>query len=145
MTVSSLALCGVGMMAQIAPNTPICCRYFYEWPAEMQGPEGPCSGDTALVCETGSSGATSNDPLAEVRRPGWRPATCCVYLLGGGGVFIRGACDEQPTPESILVGQLADGSCCWAHVPVGYHQECSDLSFGVMKCIGACDENQSGN
>lgn len=142
MTTASVVLFGIGMMAQVAP---VCCRYFYEWPPELQGPEGPCSGDMALVCETGSNNAPPEDPLSEIRRPGWRPAECCAYVLGGGGVFIRGACDEPPTPDSIFIGQLPDGTCCWAHVPISHHQECYDQSFGVMKCVNSCGENQSEN
>ncbi len=137
---ASLLLAGVGMMAQMAP---VCCRYTYDWPVDGQGPSGACTGDFATVCEAGSGNSSTSDPLSKVRRPGSRYALCCTYTLGGSGVFIIAPCDEPPHPDAEMIGQLADGNCCWAYDPGGMNVDCWPLQLTVMRCENSCKDNQA--
>jgi|GEM_PF-3172724 len=138
-TAFSLGMFCVGAMAQVAP---ICCRYIYSWPAPLQGPDGACSGNVAEVCEEGSPNASSGDPLAKVKRPVARYATCCIYLLGPTAYFIRSSCDAPPEPNTHLVGQLSDGLCCWVNWGNGAPEvDCSNRTFTVSTCENSCSNN----
>lgn len=134
---------GVIAASVLGQAVPICCRYDYTWPPGSDGPSGPCSGETATYCEEGyPTSPEPNDPLARLRRPGIRPAQCCVVDVGTTGYFVHSECDGgPPVPGAVLVGQLANVTCCWAVEGSGpIVVECTDQSYSVKKCEDDCPE-----
>jgi len=140
LTVVASGVIGASVLGQAVP---ICCRYAYTWPAAGDGPSGPCSGETASYCEEGyPSSPDPDDPLARKAKPGTRAAQCCVVDVGTTGYFVHSECDGgPPTPDAMLVGQLPNGTCCWAVEGAGpIVIECTDQEYGVKKCEDDCPE-----
>jgi len=135
--------CGVLGASVLAQAVPLCCRYNYSWPPEGDGPDGACSGDFAKVCEEAFPDSPgSEDPLSMVRYgAGLRWAQCCIIDIGEAGYFVRSDCDGPPVIGAERVGQLPDGTCCWAVNPAGpIIWDCYDRAFKVKKCETDCPE-----
>lgn len=136
-----LACIGIIAGSLAAQTVPICCRILYDWPPDGQGPEGACSGSSAVVCESSVQGASpGDDPPIYFRAPhATRPAQCCDVDVGSG-YFVRAPCDGPPQPGAEYVAQLPDGTCCWGVNPFGdVDFFCVDQSFRIAKCEGPCE------
>lgn len=142
--VGALAIaCVVGaVMAQVAPEV-YCCKYSYEY---TDNPDGsPCGAGTTTVenCETSSSGTSASDPNALEEQFGIRNAQCFQYDIGTTGSWVNIPCLSDPPPGAEFVGELADGSCCYA-VPGPFDPPIevtvTDVpQVKVKKCSGGCD------
>ena len=130
---------GVISASVFAQVVPLCCRYLYDW-SQDDDPNTPCSGTHAFVCESSSNSATSEDPLAKARQFRLRKAACTDITLSSMGQFAHTSCDIPPTPDSIYVAQLPDGSCCWADDP-SPTVSITYQPFSVSRCEGNCYTN----
>lgn len=140
LTVVASGVIGASVLGQAVP---ICCRYDYLWPPAGDGPDGPCSGETATYCEEGyPTSPDPDDPLAMAYQKKIRPAQCCFIDVGATGYFVHSACDGgPPVVGAILVGQLPNGTCCWAVEGIGpIVTDCTDQAYWVKKCEGDCGE-----
>ncbi len=131
---------GIIACSVVAQIVPICCRYLYEWPEDMQGPSGACSGSLAVVCEDSSDIAQGDDPMAFILKIGVRPAQCCVYTLSSSGSFIRASCSTPPVPGATRIGQLPDGTCCWISQIGPIDKDCWDEPYDVLECDRDCPD-----
>jgi hypothetical protein len=94
----------------------VCCLIEYAWPAGEQGPDGPCSGSKAVICESGIKPSKEN---SEARKPMVaRQAVCYEWTLTGSAVFVQALCNVPPAGGK-LVGRLPNGSCCFVINSVG--------------------------
>jgi hypothetical protein len=88
----------------------VCCLIEFTWPAGEQGPDGPCSGSKAVICEAGIKPSKDNP---EARKPlVHRQAVCYEWTLTGSAVFVQALCNVPPAGGK-LVGRLPNGSCCF--------------------------------
>lgn len=127
-----------------AESVVVCCKYLYTWPSDpaLQGPEGPCSGTVAYVCEDGSTSAGYTDPLRLFHGQTLRYARCYLYNLGAGQSFVRTSC-EAPPAGALLVGSLGNGMCCYIVGPTKPVPMLSLRTFQLADCAGACNDPSS--
>lgn len=85
--VASRSIITASVLAQVG-GSPVCCGYLYSWPSNPgdQGPDGPCSGQIATVCEAGSMTTQGGDLLAHLLKFPGRTANCYTYQLGRRGI-----------------------------------------------------------
>ncbi len=140
-SVSAIA-CVVGaVMAQVAPPTMKCCKY----DVELIPPEGgsACGAGTTMItrCETSSVGASVGDPLAMKEQNGFRIAKCQIIDIGDQGSWINIPCGSTPPPGAVFVGELENGSCCYATRPGGGEivAEWNNDPIKVAICFDECD------
>jgi len=138
----SAVVCIVGSVAaQVAPTIK-CCKYDIELTPPVGG--SACgAGTTSIVrCETRAVGASVGDPLAMEERPGFRSARCQQIDIGDEGSWINIPCGSTPPPGAVFVGELGNGSCCYATRPGGgvIVDEWYNDPIKVSICLGGCDD-----
>lgn len=125
----------------------VCCKYLYSWPTGpgQQGPDGACSGSVANVCEEGSTSAGATDPLRQWQASQTRQALCYSYTLGSGEWFARAPCDAPPA-NSMFIGTLGNGMCCYIVGSVARPRPTvTGRSFQVANCTGPCNSQPAGD
>lgn len=132
--------------AAAAESMLVCCKYTYTWSTKDgdQGPDGPCSGVVANLCEETATTAGNTDPLRQLASSSTRWANCYRFDLGAFNSFVRGPCNSPPT-NGIFVGVRPDGTCCWivgTSVPT---QTTTPRSFQVTICNGPCNNDPPPN
>lgn len=100
------------VIAQVTPSVH-CCKYTYEF--EDEG-SPPCSsgGTVTTHCEKSSTGTTPEDPDALEDQGSLRSAFCTTFDIGAGGYWANIPCESDPPLGGHYVGELSDGSCCYA-------------------------------
>lgn len=118
----------VGITNAAIARSGDCCRTTYEISGGDEI-DGPCSGTTTMVCESGvawdENGKRAGNP---------RIAECIIYIVNVGE-FMRAPCDHNPGAGwKKLSGSLSDGQRCYAKTPV---MQVEDRTFSIVSCEGA--------
>ena len=138
--ISVLACIAGSVVAQVVPVL-YCCKYNYQFSGHPGG--SPCGAGTTTVtiCETSSSGTSTSDPNALKERDGIRNATCTEFDIGVSGSWANIPCESEPPLGGVFVGELEDGSCCYA-VPGAAPIDATVSNIPqlkVQKCSGGCE------
>jgi len=129
------------VVAQVAPTIK-CCKYDIELTPPIGG--AACGAGTTAIerCETRSVGASVGDPLAMEDQGDFRSAKCQLIDIGDQGSWFNIPCGSTPPPGAVFVGELGNGSCCYATRPGGGEvvYTSNNDPIKVSNCLGGCDD-----
>jgi hypothetical protein len=110
-----------------------CCKYLYDWGA----PTTECTGLSTTLCESSAASCSSTDGANCKINNGTRWAKCYTWELLASGYFVHAPCNQPPT-GGTLVGQLPDGTCCFAFNVKPFFPQSTDRDFQVSNCYSSC-------
>jgi hypothetical protein len=132
---ASLVL-GLGTLATVVAAAD-CCGYTLTAPSWGQGPQGFCSGNVSVYCET-----AWNKTGTQLETGFFRPAKCYILTLPVGVYFTQGPCPKPTDPiPSNMYGPSVNGNCCFVVNGTPNLTEVPNPSgVAVADCAATCNK-----